>query len=91
MNIFKKNQAVQVEKLNIFKDILINEKEVKLHINYSGITISLEEVPKLLADAMQLYTMVKPMLDKKTIEKMKDKTDEADSEDTIIDLSDIPF
>lgn len=90
MGIFKKTSAVQIDKMNVVKDVIINEEKVKFSLNYSSTTLELDEVPKLLADVMQLYVYTKPLLDKRAAQEAKDKADELADEDTL-DLTEIPF
>jgi len=97
MSVFKKNRAAYFEKMGTFTEVTITEDKVKFSLNYSSITMNLEEVPKLLADVMQLYAMAKPILDRKSLEATKKKLaglageKDSDDSDEPIDLSDIPF
>ena len=86
MALFKKSSAIFVEKMNKLSDVTISEDKVKFSLNYSSIDLNPEEVPKLVSDLIQVYGMIKPILDKKSEEE------QAESEDKErIDLSEIPF
>lgn len=91
--LFKKNKAITIDKMNVLDDVVVNEEKLKFTVQYSNISIPIEKVPGLLADIMQVYSLVKPALDQKSIEatkeQEKDKADDVDLEP--IDLSDIPF
>lgn len=92
MGIFKKSHAVTIEKMDVLKQLVVNENSVRFSLNYSNIDLKPEEVPKLLADIMQIYTLVKPALDKKTLDLENEKSGDPKEEDSKpIDLSDIPF
>lgn len=96
MSILKKNKAITIDKMQKLTELTITEDTVKLHMQYSNITFKVEEIPALLSDVIQLYAIVKPILDKKELQKAKEKVDtltESTSvdDDTPIDLSDIPF
>lgn len=91
MSVFKKNAAITIEKMNVLEKVVINEDTVRFTMHYSQMDLKPEQIPKLLSDVMQLYAMVKPALDKKTLDKKKEEIATAESDDTSIDLSDIPF
>ena len=93
MGIFKKSQATYIEKMDLLTNVTVTDEKVLATLQYSQNTFRPEDIPKLLADVMQLYALVKPILDKKSEEAEKEKTDEEKLklEDTPIDLSNIPF
>jgi len=92
MAIFKKSQATFVEKMNVLKDVTISEDKVKFNLGWSNIDLTPEEIPQIVSDLIQVYGMIKPILDEKSEAKQKelDKTDK-ESEEKFIDLSEIPF
>lgn len=94
MSIFKKQSAITIDKLGTFKDIVINQETVKFTVNYSTISFKSEEIPQLLADVMELYVIVKPLLNKTALEAKKGELKELEdsaTDDSPIDLTDIPF
>lgn len=93
MGIFKKSQATYIERMEVLSNVTVTEDKVLATLQYSQNTFKPEDIPKLLSDVIQLYTLVKPILDKKSEEAEKAKTDEEKlkTEDTPIDLSEIPF
>lgn len=92
MGIFKKTSAVQIDKMNRINSVTITEENVKFSLSgsYSIETVKLEDVPKLLSDMIQLYTYVKPLLDKRESDSLKTDAAAIDN-DKPIDLSEIPF
>jgi hypothetical protein len=97
MGIFKKSKAIYVERMDLLSGVTVTDDKVHFSLNYSGIDLNAEDIPKLLADAMQLYSMVKPSLDAKSeamMEKAKEHNavnSEVKIDDEPIDLSSIPF
>ena len=93
MGIFKKSQATYIERMELLTNVTVTEEKVLATLQYSQNTFKPEDIPKLLSDVMQLYALVKPILDKKSEEAEKEKTDEEKLklDDTPIDLSNIPF
>lgn len=93
--LFKKNKAITIDKMNVLQDIVINEDKVKFNVQYSNTTLDLKQIPKLLSDVMQLYAVVKPMLDQVALNEAKDKVktlEDSTSDDVeALDLSEIPF
>ena len=93
MAIFKKTEAIFVEKMNVIKDVTISEDKVKFGIGYYDINISPEDVPRLVSDFIQVYGIVKPTLDKlsEAKEAEQNKISEPSTDEKPIDLSEIPF
>ena len=93
MGIFSKSKAICYEKMNHLKRVTITEEKVSFNVNYSSIDVDIKNIPGLLADLIQIYGDVKPMLDKKSqeLEAAKSEEEKAKSNDGPIDLSDIPF
>ena len=91
MSIFKKTAAVKIDKMGVLTDITLTEESVEFHCNYSTLKFKVEEIPKLLADVMQLYVYVKPTIDKKQANSLKNKAEELEEDSEELDLSEIPF
>ena len=90
MSIFKKTSAVFVEKMNSLRNVSISEDKVMFQLNYSNLELSPKEIPGLVSDLIQVYGIIKPTLDKLSLEEESAKVDPA-PDDTPIDLSNIPF
>lgn len=97
MAVFKRNAAITIDKMNVLTDIVIDPEKVKFKLNYSQIDLKPKEVRTLLSDILDLYVMVRPMLDKQkavaTAEQLKklESNIADDTDDSPIDLGDIPF
>lgn len=94
MGIFKRDKAIYYENMNLVREVTVTEEKVHFNLNYSSIDLKPEDVPKLLADAMQLYAHVKPTLDKKSEELEAERAaseEPKQPDDKPIDLSEIPF
>lgn len=97
MSIFKKSKAISYDSMNSLKRVIITEDKVSFTLNYSNIDLAVEDIPGLLSDIIEVYSHVKPSLDKKSEEleaqKYTDsqKTEVPVSTDSPIDLSNIPF
>ena len=94
MAIFKRTEAIFVEKMNQIKDVTISEDKLKFNIGYYDISIAPEDVPGLVSDLIQVYGIIKPTLDKMSEERQKEldkeRSDNKDA-DNQLDLSEIPF
>lgn len=90
MSIFKKTNAVFVEKMNNLRNVSVSEDKVMFSLNYSGIEMKPEDIPGLVSDLIQIYGMVKPVLDKKS-EALEAENAKTENPDEPIDLSNIPF
>ena len=93
MAIFKKTEAIFVEKMNVIKDVTISEDKVKFGIGYYDINISPEDVPRLVSDLIQVYGIAKPTLDKLSEAKEAEAKKNATEGEKVglPDLSEIPF
>ncbi len=93
MGIFKKEQAVFIEKMNTLSNVTISDNKIKFELQYSSISLSLTDIPKLMGDVIELYGLVKPTLDKLSIEAEEErkKSEDIDTDDKPIDLSEVPF
>lgn len=93
MAIFQKQKAVFVEKMNQVSKVTVTEDTVKFNIGWSDHSFKPEEIPGLVSDMIQIYGIVKPAIDKRSQAAEDAKTDEEKkaSDNTPIDLSEIPF
>lgn len=91
MTVFKKSSAVSIEKMNYLTKVFVTEDNVSFNISYFDTKVPIEDIPKLLGDFMQLYSMVKTQLDKKTIGAQDKNLELEKPKEDPIDLSDIPF
>lgn len=95
MSIFKKNSAVTIDHMSVISKVTVDENAVRFLILYNSIDMKIEELPKLLGDIIQLYALVKPLLDDKEekllAEKATDPEPDKAEDDSLIDLSNIPF
>lgn len=96
---FKKTNAVYIESMRKLTNVTVTEETVKANIGYYDLTFQPEEIPKVLADFMELYAAVKPTLDKKQAQLEKERAESQEAvdkggavvDDKPIDLSEIPF
>lgn len=95
MGIFKKSSAVHIDHMDVLSKVTITDDKVLFTIQYSETNMKPEDVPKLLADVMRLYALVKPTLDEKSLKATEDAEQDIKIEDindtAPIDLSNIPF
>ena len=91
MAIFKRSNAVFVESMNKVKNVSVSEDKVLFNLNYSNIELYPDEIPGLVSDLIQVYGIIKPTLDKLSLEREAEaKKINPESEESV-DLSEIPF
>lgn len=93
---FKKTNAVYIEKMRKLTKVTVTDETVKANIGYYDLYFEPEEIPKLLADFMELYAAVKPTLEKKQAALEKERAEAGEKTEVVvddkpIDLSEIPF
>lgn len=86
MPVFKKKEAEYIQKMLVFSSVMVTSEEVKFQLQYSSLELPIEKIPALLADVMELYHMVKPALDAKSLAEAEKAEQGAE-----IALSDIPL
>lgn len=91
MSIFKKTQGVTMDKMNVLSNVVITADQCRFQLQYSNIELKIEQIPKLLADIIEVYTSAKPTLDAKTLALAEQTTEDGAAIDNPINLSDIPF
>lgn len=91
MSILKKSEAIFIDSMEHLTNVMVTDDVCKFTLDYSQMTVKSSDVPKLLSDLMQLYAMVKPALDKKTLEAQDENLRRETPSDERIDLSNIPF
>ena len=91
MGIFKKQEAVFVDKMNKLSKVTVTEDQVKFNIGYYDHSMKIDEMPGLVSDIIQIYGIVKPHLDKLQQEREAEAAKSNEVDDKPIDLTEIPF
>lgn len=92
MALFKKEKAILIDKMNRLERITVSSDKIHFRLNYSDIDVKAKDIPLLVSDMIQIYGMVKPILDAQS-EELNKENEGKEKEDQVepIDLSDIPF
>jgi hypothetical protein len=91
MGIFKKQEAVFVDKMNKLSKVTVTDDQVKFNIGYYDHSMKIDELPGLVSDLRYREAAFRHYSDKLQKEREAEAAKNNTVDDKPIDLSEIPF